>query len=78
MASIAPMIEAVGAIIINLSPSFSVFNFFELCWLQLKYFMRNFSSRLTKMIDRLITGSLDLINPKHLKNWFTKCCYCHL
>jgi hypothetical protein len=40
--------------------------------------MRNFSSRLTKMIDRLITGSLDLINPKHLKNWFTKCCYCHL
>jgi hypothetical protein len=78
MASIAPRIEAVGAIIINLSPSFSVFNFIKLWWLQLKSFMRKVSSQLTKMIDRLIAGSLDLINPQHLKNWFTKCCYCHL
>jgi hypothetical protein len=78
MASIAPMIEAVGAIIINLSPYFSDFNFIKLWWSQLKYFMHNFSPNLTKMIDTLIAGSLDLINPQHLKNWFTKCCYCHL
>ncbi|WP_333135934.1 MULTISPECIES: transposase [unclassified Microcoleus] len=78
MASIAPMIEAVGASIINLLPSSSDFNPIKLWWSQLKYVLRNFFTITTKMIDTLIAGSLDLINPQHLKNWFTKCCYCHL
>ena len=84
MPSIAPMIEAVGASIINLSPYSPDFNPIELLWSQLKSFLRNFfpTTKLffptTKMIDTLIAGSLDLINPQHLKNWFTKCYYCHL
>jgi transposase len=67
MTSIAPMIEAVGATIINLSPYSPDFNPIELWWSQLKSFLRNFSPNNTKMIDTLIAGSLDLINPQHLK-----------
>jgi len=78
MAFIAPMIEAVGASIINLSPYSPDFNSIELWWSQLKSFLRKFSPTTTKLIDTLIAGSLDLINPQHLKNGFTKCCYCHL
>ncbi len=78
MAYIGPMIEAVGASIINLSRYSPDFNPIELCWLQLKSFLRKFSPNTTKMIDTLIAGSLDFINPQHLKNWFTKCCYCYL
>ena len=78
MASIAPMIEAVGASIINLSPYSPDFNPIELLWSQLKSFLRKFSPTTTKMIDTLIAVALDLINPQHLKNWFIKCCYCHL
>ena len=78
MASIAPMIQAVGASIINLSPYSPDFNPIELWWSQLKSFLGKFSPTTTKMIDTLIAGSLDLINPQHLKNGFTKCCYCHL
>ena len=79
MASIAPMIEAVGASIINLSPYSPDFNPIELWWSPLKSFLGKFSPRTTKMIDTLIAVALvDLINPQYLKNWFTKCCYCHL
>jgi len=67
MASIAPMIEAVGASIINLSPYSPDFNPIELLWSQLKSFLRKFSPTTTKMIDTLIAGALDLINPQHLK-----------
>ena len=77
MASIAPMIEAVGASIINLSPYSPDFNFIALWWSKLKSFLRKFSPT-TKMIDTLIAIALALINSQHLKNWFTKCCYCHL
>jgi hypothetical protein len=24
----------------------------------------------------VISVALDLMNPQHLKNWFTNCCYC--
>jgi hypothetical protein len=29
------------------------------------------------MVDTLIATALDLIDPKHLRNWFAHCCYCH-
>jgi transposase len=77
IASIAPMIEAVGASILNLSPYSPDFNPIELWWSQLKSFLRQFSPTTTKMVDILIAVALDLINPQHLKNWFTKYCYCH-
>ena len=77
MASIAPMIEAVGASIIKLSPYSPDFNFIALWWSKLKSFLRKFSPT-TKMTDTLIAVALDSINPQHLKKWFTKCCYCHL
>ena len=76
MASIAPMIEAVGASIINLSPYSPDFNPIELWWSQLKSFLRKFSPATTKMIDTLIAVALDLINPQHLKNWLGASHFC--
>jgi transposase len=43
MASIAPIIQSVGASIINLSPYSPDFNPIELWWSQLKSFLRKFS-----------------------------------
>ena len=70
------MIKAVGANVLNLSPYSPDFNPIELWWSQLKSFLRQFSPTTTNMVDILIATALDLINPKHLRNWFTNCCYC--
>ena len=76
LASIEPMIEAVGARVICLSPYSPDFNPIELWWSQLKSFLRTFAPTTTQMVDKIISVALDLINPQHLKNWFTNCCYC--
>lgn len=73
---IKPMIEAVGASILCLSPYSPDFNPIELWWSQLKSLLRRFSPTTTKMVDTIIAVALDLMNPQHLKNWFTNCCYC--
>ena len=73
--SIKPMIEVVGAFIWCLSPYSPDFNPIELWWSQLKSLLIQFSPT-TKMVDTIIAVAIDLINPKHLKNWFTNCCYC--
>lgn len=74
--SIKPMIESVGASILCLSPYSPDFNPIELWWSQLKSLLRQFSPTTTKMVDTIIAVALDLMNPQHLKNWFTNCCYC--
>jgi transposase len=74
--SIKPMIEAVGASILCLSPYSPDFNPIELWWSPLKSLLIQFSPTSTKMVDTIIAVALDLINLKHLKNWFTNCCYC--
>ncbi|MEG4944582.1 transposase [Microcoleus sp. F4-D5] len=74
--SIKPMIEAVGASILCFSPYSPDFNPIELWWSQLKSLLRQFSPTSTKMVDTITAMALDLINPKHLKNRFTNCCYC--
>jgi transposase len=74
--SITSMIESVGASILYLSPYSPDFNPIELWWSQLKSLLRQFSPTTTKMVDTIIAVALDLINPKHLKNWFTNCCCC--
>ena len=76
LSSIAPMIEAVGASVINLSPYSPDFNPIELWWSQLKSFLRKFTPTTTEMVDRVIALALKLIDPKHLNNWFANCCYC--
>ncbi len=76
LASILPLIRAVGADVLNLSPYSPDFNPIEQWWSQLKAFLRQFSPTTTKMVDTLIATALDLVNPKHLQNWFTSCCYC--
>lgn len=76
IATIEPLIKAVGANVLNLSPYSPDFNPIEHWWSQLKAFLRQFSPTTTKMVDTLIATALDLVNPKHLKNWFTNCCYC--
>ncbi len=74
--SIIPMIEAVGASVIFLSPYSPDFNPIELWWSQLKSFLRMFSPATTIMVDRIISLAIGLIDPQHLRNWFTNCCYC--
>lgn len=76
IALIEPLIKAVGANVLNLSPYSPDFNPIELWWSQLKAFLRQFSPTTTIRVDTLIATALNLINPKHLQNWFTKCCYC--
>lgn len=78
LASIIPLIRAVGADVLNLLPYSPDFNPIELWWSQLKSFLRQFSPTTTKMVDTLIATALDLVNPKHLQNWFANCCYCTL
>jgi len=76
MASIEPLIKAVGAKVLNLSPYSPDFNPIELWWSQLKSFLRQFSPTTSEMADTLIATALNLLNPKHLRNWFANCCYC--
>lgn len=73
---IEPLIQAVGATILNLSPYSPDFNPIELWWSQLKAFLRQFSPTNTKLVDVLLATALDLVNPIHLRNWFANCCYC--
>ena len=73
---IEPLIQSVGASVLYQSPYSPDFNPIEHWWSQLKAFLRQFSPTTPKMVDVLIATALDLMNPKHLKNWFTHCCYC--
>jgi putative transposase len=73
---IEPLIQSVGARVQYLSPYSPDFNPIEHWWSQLKAFLRSFSSITAKMVDILIATALDLMNPMHLKNWLTNCCYC--
>ena len=74
--SIVPLIQSVGAIVICLSPYSPDFNPIELWWSQLKSFWLLLAPTTSEMIDRIIAVALNLINPEHLRNWFTNCCYC--
>lgn len=76
VAAIAPLIEAVGARVLYLSPYSPEFNPIEHWWSQLKAFLRQFSPTTSSRVDTLIATALDLINPTHLRNWFAHCCYC--
>lgn len=73
---VVPKIEAVGASVIYLSPYSPDFNPIELWWSQLKSFLRSLAPTTTSMIDKILAVALDLMNPKHLRNWFANCCYC--
>lgn len=78
VAAIVPLIEAVGAKVLYLSPYSPEFNPIEHWWSQLKVFLRQFSPTTSKRVDTLIATALDLIDPNHLRNWFAHCCYCPL
>jgi putative transposase len=73
---IKPLIESVGASVLYQSPYSPDFNPIEHWWSQLKTFLRQFSPTNAFGVDVLIRTALDLVNPRHLKNWFTNCCYC--
>ena len=73
-AEIEGLIRSVGASILYQSPYSPEFNPIEHWWSQLKAFLRQFSPTNLTMVDILIATALDLVNPKHLKNWFTICC----
>lgn len=73
---IKPLIESVGATVLYLSPYSPEFNPIEHWWSQLKAFLKQFSPKTASGVDGLIKIALELINPVHLRNWFTNCCYC--
>ena len=73
---ITPMIESVGAKVINLSPYSPDFNPIELWWSQLKSFLRTWRPTTPEAVDKLLKIALMLINPLHLRNYFASCCYC--
>jgi transposase len=74
--AIAPLIEAVGAKVLYMSPYSPEFNPIEHWWSQLKAFLRQFSPTTSKMVDTLIRIAMNLMHTKHLRNWFAHCCYC--
>jgi transposase len=74
--AIAPLIEAVGARILYMSPYSPEFNPIEHWWSQLKAFLRQFSPKTSQRVDMLIKIAMNLMNPSHLRNWFAHCCYC--
>ncbi|CAA9380915.1 Mobile element protein [uncultured Leptolyngbya sp.] len=74
--AIAPLIEAVGAKVLYLSPYSPEFNPIEHWWSQLKAFLRQFSPTTAKRVDTLLATAIDLADPKHFRNWFAHCCYC--
>jgi transposase len=76
VAEIKPLIERVGASVLYLSPYSPEFNPIEHWWSQLKAFLKLFSPKTASGVDGLIKIALELINPEHLRNWFTNCCYC--
>jgi transposase len=73
---ITPIIESVGASVINISPYSPDFNPIEHWWSQLKSFIKTFSPRTTEMVNILIAVALHLVDSKYLRNWFANCCYC--
>lgn len=73
---IEPLIQSKGARVLYQSPYSPDFNPIEHWWSQLKAFLRHFSPTTSKFVNVLIATALHLINPEHLKNWFTNCCYC--
>ena len=76
IAAVEPMIKAVGAKVLNLSPYSPDFNPIEQLWSQLKSFLRQFSPSTANMVDVLLATAVEDVNPKHLRNWFANCCYC--
>lgn len=78
VAAIAPLIEAVGARVLYLSPYSPDFNPIEHWWSQLKAFLRQFSPTTSNRVDTLIKIAMELMDPQHLRNWFAHCCYCPL
>lgn len=76
LASLETLIQSKGASVQYLSPYSPDFNPIENCWSQLKAFLRQFSPTSATMVDILIATALNLVNPQHLKNWFSHCCYC--
>ena len=73
---IEPLIQSGGASVLYQSPYSPDFYPIEHWWSQLKAFLKLFSPPTASGVDGLIKIALELINPEHLKNWFTNCCYC--
>lgn len=74
--AIEPLIEAAGARILWMSPYSPEFNPIEHWWSQAKAMIRQFAPTTSKAVDAIMTMAIDLIDPKHLRNWFAHCCYC--
>ena len=74
--AIALLIEAAGAKILWMSPYSPEFNPIEHWWSQVKALMRRYAPTTSKQVDAVMAMAMDLLDPKHLRNWFAHCCYC--
>ena len=61
--AIAPLIEAVGAKVLYLSPYSPEFNPIEHWWSQLKALLRQVWLTTSKMVDTVLATAIDLIDP---------------
>lgn len=73
---IQELIQSVGARIEYLPIYSPEFNPIEMMWSQLKSMVRKFKTKTVDALEKVITVAISLVDPKQLKNWFTKCCYC--
>ncbi|MDJ0554029.1 MAG: transposase [Microcoleaceae cyanobacterium MO_207.B10] len=72
---IEPLIQSVGASVLNLSPYSPDFNTIELWWSELKSFLRRFKPTTAKMVDIILATALLLLNTNHFKHYFQHCYY---
>lgn len=69
-------IASVGAKLIYL-PSYSPdFNPIEQFWSKVKDIIRSLAPRTKQALDKAITQAFTQISLKHIRHWFTYCCYC--
>jgi putative transposase len=70
------MLREAGVTVIYLSPYSPEFNPIEHLWSELKAFARKFAPKTEEAMKKLLKLALLLVGEKHLKNYFTHCCYC--
>jgi transposase len=69
------MLEAAGVRVIYLSPYSPDFNPIEhLCW-ELKSLVKRFAPKTEEALKGILNLGLMLVSEKHLRNYFTHCCY---
>ncbi|WP_275265313.1 transposase [Microcystis aeruginosa] len=76
VAGVEQMLEAARVRVIYLSPYSPDFNPIEHLWWQLKSLVKKFAPTTEEALKAILNLDLMLVSEKHLRNYFTHCCYC--